>query len=100
MSADTHHQLCPKCRALGLSTDCSDRLRHERTPVSGYDQDEYAELHVTISFGVLVAVDEEPLRQKALALHDDWTEDPEPMLEYLKELGLDYTLQVHTPTEI
>lgn len=44
--------LCPKCRALGLSTDCTERLNHEVSTVN-YEGDDY-ELEVTVTFAVPV----------------------------------------------
>jgi hypothetical protein len=43
---------CPKCRSLGLDTDCADRLTHGKNAVN--DDDPF-ELEVTLTFAVPVS---------------------------------------------
>ena len=42
---------CPKCRSLGLGTDCADRLIHGKSAVN---EDDPFELEVTLTFAVPV----------------------------------------------
>lgn len=89
---------CPKCRALGLSTDCTDRINHanprERT-MNSFEDDERQELQVTISFPVPIFSDPTMgIREHATAMRDRWIEDPGELLELIRDVGDDYDLQV------
>lgn len=90
--------LCPKCRALGSTTDCTDSIKHARrsrgNPVSDAFDDE-PELIVTLTFAVPGhGDDEELLREKATRLHDEWLNDPEDLIEAFRIVGDDFDLQV------
>lgn len=53
MSAWKPSILCPRCRALGLETDCSEQLGHAHKDTAMNETDSY-ELEVTLTFPVPV----------------------------------------------
>lgn len=86
---------CPKCRALGLDTDCTDSIPYARRKNSmnpyGDDGDE---LLVTVSFAVPVSgEDREYMRDHATRFRDELTDDPQQLLDLIRGLD-DYDLQV------
>lgn len=93
--------VCPKCRTLGLATDCSESIGHVRKArtMSG-DYGTEPELIVTITFAIPVPTGEEDhLRETATRLHDEWINDPESLIDALREASEDYDLQVKPLSE-
>lgn len=90
--------LCPKCRVLGLDTDCSDRLRYANKQAgmnSEYD-DGTVEMEVTLSFlaPVTSSLDLDPA-QMATHMREQWIEEPTKFERILQEaLNEDYDLSV------
>jgi hypothetical protein len=78
---------CPKCRSLGLPTDCADQLRHEaRTPTGenvtratdGSDDDYWLEVTVRFVAPVSSTLDLDP-HQMATHMRDIWSTDDPPL---------------------
>jgi hypothetical protein len=88
---------CPKCRNLGLSTDCSERLTHARkgNTVRELDDDNF-EMEVTLRFAVPVAYTsaDDPHRQ-AQVMREGWVEEPDQLVTFIAEaLADDFDLTV------
>ncbi len=84
---------CPKCRSLGLPTDCADRLTHGQDLVN--DDDSY-ELEVTLTFAVPVTstLVLDP-HQMATHMRETWINEESQLQEVLAESVFgDYDLQV------
>lgn len=88
---------CPKCRDLGLSADCSERLMHGRKGniVRELDDDNF-EMEVTLRFAVPVAYTaaDDPHRQ-AQVMRERWVEEPDQLVKFIGEaLADDFDLTV------
>lgn len=84
---------CPKCRALGLDTDCADRLIHGQDSMS---QSDGFELEVTLTFTVPVT-SSLPLDPHQMATHmrETWINEESQLQEVLLESVFgDYDLEV------
>jgi hypothetical protein len=85
---------CPKCRVLGLSDDCAERLVHDKA-ASVSPNDEY-ELEVTVTFAVPVtsSLALEP-QQMAAHMRVLWMSDDIAFAHLMNELAVfDYEVQV------
>lgn len=78
---------CPKCRSLGLPTDCADQLKHEHRAPTGENvtratdgSDDGYWLEVTVRFVVPLSstLDLDP-HQMATHMRDIWTTDDPPV---------------------
>lgn len=81
--------LCPKCRALGLTTDCADRL-------TMHPDDEEYELEVTMRFAVPVtsSLDLDPV-EMATRMREKWINDEGLLKDVLDDaVDEDYDLTV------
>ncbi len=92
-----HKNHCPKCRSLGLDTDCSERLLHAHTPavMNEYD-DDVVELEVTVSFmaPITSSLDLDPV-QMATHMREVWIEEPIKLEKVIQDaLTEDYDLAV------
>ncbi len=82
--------LCPKCRALGLTTDCTDQLS-----VDDMADDDYV-LEVTFTFEVPVTstLVKDP-HEMAVHMQESWMNDDAQMREVLNEaVETEYDLAV------
>lgn len=92
-------QLCPKCRALGLDTDCSDRLTHAHKQdfMSGDPYDDGSlELEVTVSFmaPITSSLELDPV-QMATHMRELWIDEPTKLEKVVQEaLNDDFDLNV------
>lgn len=90
--------LCPKCRSLGLSTDCSERLLHAKkknTMIRDYDEG-VVEMEVTVSFmaPVTSSLDRDP-SQMATYMRETWIEEPGALGKVITDaLDDDYDVSV------
>jgi hemerythrin superfamily protein len=86
--------LCPKCRALGLHTDCTEQLKDAGTRMKPTEAP--YELEVTLRFSVAVTstLTYDPT-EMAMHMRDRWADD-EKELEGVVTEGLwgEYDLQV------
>jgi hypothetical protein len=71
---------CPKCRAVGSDTDCTDQLHVDMNP-----EDEY-ELEVTMTFAVPVT-STLPMDPHEMATHmrDTWSTDDDALKRVLED---------------
>ena len=90
--------LCPKCRSLGLRTDCSDRLRHANKQAGMNDpyDDTTLEMEVTVSFmaPITSSLDLDPV-QMATHMREMWIDEPTKLEKVVQEaLNEDFDLSV------
>jgi hypothetical protein len=88
---------CPKCRTLGLGTDCTERMIHDHLAagMSPSENDDY-ELEVTLTFAVPVSstVLADP-HQMATHMRETWINEDSQLQDVLAESVFgDYDLQV------
>jgi hypothetical protein len=88
---------CPKCRTLGLDTDCTERMIHEHKAdgMIPSENDDY-ELEVTLTFAVPVnsSVLADP-HQMATHMRETWMSEETQLQDVLAESVFgDYDLQV------
>jgi hypothetical protein len=88
---------CPKCRTLGLDTDCTERMIHDHKDKSMIlgENDDY-ELEVTLTFAVPVtsSLTADP-HQMATHMRETWINEETQLQDVLAECVFgDYDLQV------
>lgn len=90
--------LCPKCRSLGLDSDCTDRLKHahRQSVMTGEYDEGTVELEVTFSFlaPITSSLDLDPV-QMATHMREHWIEEPGRLERVLQDaLTEDFDLAV------
>lgn len=98
--------ICPACRALGSGEDCVDRIKHAPRVQAGnlmsrteFDAPDYVDFQVVLTLPVSVEIIDQPLRAEADELYTQLTEDPEQLIELLRNADGDYDIRVNTPAE-
>lgn len=89
--------LCPKCRALGLETDCTDRMIHahaKQRSMNGEDLDYRLEVTVVFDVPVTSTLPLDPF-EMATRMRETWMDDDIEFTKLLADVpDLDYDLRV------